>query len=151
MIRIASIAAVLAVACAPAFAQEAEAQAGPQTPDALRLPLIEGVAASPDCGGLYNLAGRAQCMTAPLSRIGEAAEVYTGALLQTGWSGVGGGPNQVLFQRPSEGGCDILEMITFYDFDLPEDQLATVPGYIAFAMSLDAPCMERAEEAAPGE
>jgi hypothetical protein len=151
VIRIASIAAALAMAAVPAFAQDAAAPAGPQTPDALRLPLIEGVTASPDCGGLYNLAGRAQCMTAPLSRIGEAAEVYTGALLQTGWNGVGGGPNQVLFQRPSEDGCDVLEMITFYDFDLPEDQLATAPGYIAFAMNLDAPCMQRAEEAAPSE
>ena len=151
MIRIASIAAVLAMAAAPTFAQDVAAPPPPQTPDSFRLPLIEGVTASPDCGGLYDMAERAQCMTAPLPRIGEVAEVYTGAMLQTGWNGAGGGPNLLLFQRPSEGGCDVLEMITFYDFDLPEEQLPTAPGYIALALNLDAPCIEPAEAAAPSE
>ncbi|MEH6664235.1 MAG: hypothetical protein V7678_05240 [Brevundimonas sp.] len=151
MIRIASIAAAVLALSAPALAQDAAAQPGASTPDSLRLPLIQGVSAAPDCGGLYDLAGRFQCMTGELSLIGDAAEVYVNALLQSGWDALGGAANQAVFQRRAEAGCDVLEMITFYDFDLPEDQLAGAPGYIGLAMSLDAPCLQAGAVAAPGE
>jgi hypothetical protein len=151
MIRIASIVAAVAALASPALAQGAAQTPAAPTPDSFRLPLIPGISASPDCGGLYELAERFQCMTGELPIIADAAEVYISAVLQSGWEALGGAANQAVFQRRSEGGCDVLELITFYDFDLPEDQLAGAPGYIGMAMSLDAPCLQAGAMAAPGE
>ncbi|MFT4955130.1 MAG: hypothetical protein ACI8U3_001512 [Brevundimonas sp.] len=138
--RIALTAAMTVLIALPAHARQ-DASSG-QDNISLVLPVVEGARAAPDCGGLYGLAGRAQCMTAPLSEIGDIAEVYIGALGQTGWSGAGGRPNQVLFQRArSSGGCDILEMITFYDVELSEEALATAPGYLGFALHTGGDCL----------
>ncbi|MBA3999850.1 hypothetical protein [Brevundimonas sp.] len=138
--RLALIASMAALVALPAQARQ-DAAVGDEN-ISLILPVVESARAAPDCGGLYGLAGRAQCMTAPLTEIGGLAELYVGALTQTGWRTAGGGPNQVLFERTrSSGGCDILEMITFYDVELSEEALATAPGYLGFALHTGGDCL----------
>ena len=144
-----AMAAVVALSAAPAYGQE-QPSAGGET--ALSLPLVEGVSAAPDCGGLYGLGGVAQCMSTPLSRLPAVAELYMTALPQAGWAHLGGGDNQVLFQNQREDGqCDFLAMIAFYDDSLPEEALADATGYLGFVLRTEGPCVEPQveEETAP--
>ena len=145
------IAALAAFAAAPAFGQE-QPSTGGETETALSLPLVEGVSAAPDCGGLYGLGGVAQCMSTPLSRLPAVAELYMTALPHAGWAHLGGGDNQVLFQNQREDGqCDFLAMIAFYDDSLPEEALADATGYLGFVLRTEGPCVEPQveEETAP--
>ena len=107
----------------------------------LVLPLVEGVTAAPDCGGLYGLAGTAQCMTTPLPRLPAVAELYMAALPQAGWAHIGGGDNQVFFQHERDDGqCDFLFMLAFYDETLSEEALAQAPGYLGFVLRTEGVC-----------
>lgn len=135
------LAALAALVAAPAQARQDDAPAADET--SLVLPLVEGVSAAPDCGGLYGLAGNAQCMSTPLSRLPAVAELYMTALPQAGWDHVGGGDNQVLFQHGRDDGqCDFLAMIAFYDSELSEEALASAPGYLGFILRTEGACVE---------
>lgn len=135
--RLAVIAGIAALIALPVQAQE---QQGAEV--ALRLPVVEGARAAPDCGGLYNLQGQATCMATWLNNLGALADLYIAALPQAGWAHVGGGDNLVVFQHPNdEGGCDILQMIAFYDIELPEEALETAPGYLGFALHTGGDCL----------
>ncbi|MFN3536269.1 MAG: hypothetical protein ACK4Y4_02355 [Brevundimonas sp.] len=128
-----------ALAAAPAYGQDAPSGAAET---ALSLPLVEGVTAAPDCGGLYGLQGVAQCMSAPLSRLPAVAELYLAALPQAGWAHLDGGDNQVLFQHPRDDGqCDFLVMLAFYDDTLPEEALADATGYLGFVLRTQGVCI----------
>ena len=147
--RLVSIIAALALSAAPALAQDAGAPdtGAPEETTALTLPLVEGVSAAPDCGGLYGLAGTAQCMSAPLSRLPATAELYMAALPQAGWPHVGGGENQVLFQRVRDDGlCDFLVMLAFYDTSLPEAALESATGYLGFILRTEGACADVSTE-----
>lgn len=136
--------AMAAALFSPAIAAAYSAQdvAPPaETTTQLTLPLVEGAAASPDCGGLYDLAGSAHCMTTPLSRLPAVANVYMGALPQAGWEHIDGGDNEVLFQhRRPDDQCDFLVMFAFYDVELPEEALSEAPGYLGFILRTEGPC-----------
>ncbi|MFN3817079.1 hypothetical protein [Brevundimonas sp.] len=149
MKRFLMMAAVAAFAAAPAYGQDAPS-GGAET--SLSLPLVEGVSAAPDCGGLYGLEGRAQCMSTRLSQLPAVAELYMAALPQAGWAHVDGGDNQVLFQnvRP-DSQCDFLIMLAFYDDTLPEEALADATGYLGFVLRTQGACIpaQTEEETAP--
>ena len=95
--RLALIAGMAALVALPAHARQ-DAAVGDEN-ISLILPVVEGARAAPDCGNLYGLAGRALCITAPLTEISGLAEPYVADLTQTGWRTAGGGPNHVLFER----------------------------------------------------
>lgn len=122
--KIAVLAAAAALVAAPAWAQEPAAPAV-VSPDAMVLP---GATLAPDCGGLYNLAGRAFCVSAPLAGISALAEAYVADLQTRGWIAAGGDENRVVFvRRRDAGGCDGLQMQAFYDTSGP-----TSPGSLGY-------------------
>ncbi|MEJ6789475.1 hypothetical protein BrevBR_07960 [Brevundimonas sp. BR2-1] len=127
--KIAGLAAAAALMAAPAWAQDPAAPAPVLTsPDALVLP---GATLAPDCGGLYNLAGRAFCVSAPLAGIGALAEAYIADLGTKGWLPAGGDDNRVVFvRRRDTGGCDGLQMQAFYDTSGPASPGSL--GYLGF-------------------
>jgi hypothetical protein len=121
--KIVMMAAAAALLAAPATAQEAPASLG-----ALVLP---GATLAPDCGNLFDLAGRAFCVSAPLAGIGALAEAYVADLQSKGWIPAGGEDNRVVFvRRRDTGGCDGLQMQAFYDTSRPAGP--DVPGYLGF-------------------
>jgi len=121
--KIVMMAAAAALLAAPAMAQEA-----PASLDALVLP---GATLAPDCGNLFDLAGRAFCVSAPLAGIGALAEAYVADLQSKGWIPAGGEDNRVVFvRRRDTGGCDGLQMQAFYDTSRPAGP--DVPGYLGF-------------------
>ena len=138
MKRLFMIAGLAALVALPATAQDADPAVVGDA--ALRLQLVEGASAAPDCGGL--LTGQTQCVTAPLSDIGRIGELYEAAFLGDGWTHAGGGDNVVIFQyaRP-DGACDFLEMVAFYDPALTEEMMATAPGYLGFTLNTDGVCL----------
>jgi len=96
------------------------------------LPLLDGVQAAPDCGALYDLAGKAFCVTAPLSGMEAAGKAYIAHLEGEGWLAADGNDRRVVFVKRREGGgCDALQMLAYYDRSLPDE--ATTPGYLAFS------------------
>ena len=131
MIRI-LLAATAALSFSTAVqAQTAPAPAGAGGP-ATEVGLLPGAQASVDCGGLYGLAGRAFCITAPLGQVGALAEAYIADLETKGWLSAGGDDNRVVFVKRREGGgCDGLQMIAFYD--TAKVAVAETPGFLGFA------------------
>ncbi len=129
--KMTGLAAAAALMAAPAWAQEPAAPAPApvvSSPEAMVLP---GATLAPDCGGLYNLAGRAFCVSAPLAGIGTLAEAYVADLGTRGWLPAGGDDNRVVFVRRRDGGgCDGLQMQAFYDTSGPAGP-ATL-GYLGF-------------------
>jgi len=94
--------------------------------------VLPGATASPDCGGLMGLAGRAFCVTAPLSALDALAEAYVKDLSGRGWLAADGAENRVVFVRRREGGgCSGLQMMAFHDSSKPAS--ADSPGYLALA------------------
>lgn len=123
--KIVMMAAAAALLAAPAMAM---AQEPPVSPDALVLP---GATLAPDCGNLYDLAGRAFCVSAPLAGIGALAEAYIADLGTKGWIPAGGDDNRVVFvRRRDTGGCDGLQMQAFYDTSRPAAPESI--GYLGF-------------------
>lgn len=119
------LAAAAVLLASPALAQEVAAP----TPDQLVLP---GATLAPDCGNLYGLAGRAFCVSAPLSTIGTLAEAYIAEFQTREWLPAGGDDNRVVFvRRRPEGGCDGLQMQAFYDTSRPAGPDSV--GYLGFA------------------
>ncbi len=137
--------ALLTAAIGLPAAAHARQEAAPEPPadTNLVLPLVEGVVAAPDCGGLYDLAGQAHCMSTPLPRLPAVAELYMAALPQAGWDHIGGGDNQVFFQhRRDDGQCDFLLMMAFFDDTLPEEALADATGYLGFVLRTEGVCQQ---------
>ena len=115
------LAAAAALFAAPATAQGA-------LPD---VPVLAGATATPDCGNLYGLAGKAFCVSAPLAGISALADAYIAELEARGWLAAGGDNNRVVFVKRREGGgCDGLQMQAFYDTSRPAGPEAT--GYLGF-------------------
>jgi hypothetical protein len=127
--KISVLAAAAALLTTPAWAQEPAAPAqAPLSPDAMVLP---GATLAPDCGNLYNLAGRAFCVSAPLAGISALAEAYVADLQTKGWIPAGGDENRVVFvRRRDSGGCDGLQMQAFYDQSGPTGPASL--GYLGF-------------------
>ena len=111
----------------PAATALAQAQGTP-----VAAPVLDGAALDASCGNLYDLAGRAFCVTAPLASIGAIAEAYIAHFQAEGWITAGGDDNRVVFVKRQEGGgCDGMQMQAFYDTNRPAGP--EVPGYIAMA------------------
>ncbi|HEY0103075.1 MAG TPA: hypothetical protein VGB60_06400 [Brevundimonas sp.] len=132
--KLVMMAASAALLAAPAWAQEGAPAAASAFPapvtDAIVLP---GATLAPDCGGLYGLAGRAFCVSAPLAGIGTLADAYIADLGTKGWLPAGGDDNRVVFVRRRDGGgCDGLQMQAFYDTSKPTGAEAT--GYLGFGL-----------------
>lgn len=124
--------AALVLAAAAAQAQTPAAAPTPQGGPATDVPVLANAQVSPDCGGLYDLAGRAFCVTANLGQIGALADAYIADLGAEGWLPAGGDDNRVVFaKRRDGGGCDGLQMIAFYD--TAKTAVAELPAYLGFA------------------
>lgn len=126
MIRILLAASAVLTLATTVHAQAA--QGGPATD----VPVLPNAQASPDCGGLNNLAGRAFCVTAPLGSVGALADAYIADLETRGWLPAGGDDNRVVFvKRREAGGCDGIQMVAFYD--TTKTAVAELPAYLGFA------------------
>lgn len=133
------IAALAALTAAPVAAQTPYSAPTPEvqtptpgTPPPMDVPILANAQVSPDCGNLYQLAGRAYCLTAPLASIGALADAYTAHFASQGWLAAAGEENRVVFVKRREGGgCDGLQMIAFYDTARPAGPEA--PGYLGLA------------------
>ena len=126
MIRILLAASAVLTLATTVHAQEP--QGGPATD----VPVLPSAQASPDCGGLNNLAGRAFCVTAPLGSVGALADAYIADLETRGWLPAGGDDNRVVFvKRREAGGCDGMQMVAFYD--TTKTAVAELPAYLGFA------------------
>ena len=111
-------------------------------------PLLAGAAAAPDCGNLYDLAGRAFCVSAPLASVGALADSYMDHFKTQGWLPATGENNRVvLVKRRDSGGCDGIQMIAFYDTTRPTGPEAT--GYLGFATIPGDVCSSQAPAAGP--
>lgn len=107
-------------------------QAAPSTAVNPGVPLLDGVQPAPDCGDLYDLAGKAFCVTAPLSGMEAAGKGYIAHLEAEGWLVADGNDRRVVFVKRREGsGCDALQMLAYYDRSRPAE--AATPGYLAFS------------------
>ncbi|MDO9588523.1 MAG: hypothetical protein Q7J13_11380 [Brevundimonas sp.] len=107
---------VLAAAAALLAPPTTAGQDPAASPEAMVLP---GATLAPDCGNLYGLAGRAFCVSAPLTEIGGLADAYIADLQTRGWIPAGGDDNRVVFVRRRDGGgCDGLQMHAFYNTSL---------------------------------
>lgn len=100
--------------------------------DPIQAPVLEGATLDPACGNLYDMAGRAFCVTAPLASIGALADAYIAHFQSEGWIAAAGDDNRVVFVKRREGGgCDGMQVQAFYDPNRPAAPEA--PGYIAMA------------------
>ncbi|QBX36309.1 hypothetical protein E4M02_12125 [Brevundimonas sp. S30B] len=119
---------ILTTVFAAALTVAAQAQGAPATDT----PILGVAQASPDCGNLHNLAGRAFCVTAPIAVVGTLADEYIRHFEAQGWLPADGDDNRViLVKRREGGGCDGLQMVAFYDTAQPATPEA--PGYLGFA------------------
>ncbi len=133
------IGTILAASAVLMTSTTAQAQNAPAPPSsalqggpATDVPVLATAQVSPDCGGLYELAGRAFCVTANLGQIGALADAYIADLGGKGWLPAGGDDNRVVFAKRREGGgCDGLQMIAFYD--TTKTAVAELPAYLGFA------------------
>ncbi len=120
----------LAVTAFTLLAQTPTTQPG--APAAMDIPVLGNATVSTDCGNLYQMAGRAYCLTAPLVGIGALADSYSDHFRSQGWLAAAGEDNRVVFVKRREGGgCDGLQMVAFYDTSRPAGPDA--PGYLGFA------------------
>ncbi len=120
------IAAVLALSPVAAVAQAT----GVGVP--VQAPVLTGATEDATCGNLYDLAGKAFCVTAPLASVGAVAEAYIAHFEGEGWIVAAGDANRVVFiKRHDGGGCDGMQLQAFYDPNRPAGP--EVPGYIAMA------------------
>lgn len=104
----------------------------PGAPAAMDIPILGNAQVSTDCGNLYQMAGRAYCLTAPLAGIGTLADTYSEHFRSEGWLAAAGEENRVVFvKRRDNGGCDGLQMVAFYDTSRPAGPEAA--GYLGFA------------------
>lgn len=119
---------ILTTLFAAALTVAAQAQGAPATDT----PILGVAQASPDCGNLHGMAGRAFCITAPIASVGALADEYLRHFEGQGWLAAGGDDNRViLVKRRDGGGCDGLQMVAFYDTTKPAAPEA--PGYLGFA------------------
>jgi hypothetical protein len=128
------IAAVLAVLPMAATAQTAPTGATGATGigEPIEAPVLAGATLDATCGNLYDMAGRAFCVTAPLASIGAIADAYIAHFEGEGWIAAAGDDNRVVFvKRRDGGGCDGLQVQAFYDPNRPAGP--EVPGYLAMA------------------
>tara|TARA_R110002167_G_scaffold5250_7_gene24624 strand:+ start:2902 stop:3336 length:435 start_codon:yes stop_codon:yes gene_type:complete len=139
-----ALSAVLSLGLAgPALARS---QGGP----ASDTPVLDGATVAPDCGNLYDLAGKAFCVSAPLAGVGGLADAYMTLFEGQGWLAAGGENNRVvLVKRRDSGGCDAMQMIAFYDTAAPVD--ATATGYLGFATIPGDVCTAAPEDAEPAQ
>ena len=108
--------------------------------------VLAGATPAPDCGNLYGLAGKAFCVSAPLSGIGALADAYVAEFQSRGWLPAGGDDNRVVFVRRRDGGgCDGLQMQAFYDTSKPVDDSSV--GYLGFGAIPGDVCAGQAEPA----
>ncbi len=129
---------VIAAVAAFGLAQPSLAQTAPAKAQAPSLPLIEGVQASPDCGGVA-LGMPSVCVTTALVNIQPVFDAYVEFLKTNGWVGGAVVENGLVMSRPRDGGsCDVLQVIAFQNPALPVS--ASTPGYIAFAPVPGARC-----------
>lgn len=117
------LAAAFATLTSPSVAQQAIP---------LDMPLLQGAQAAPACGDLLGLAGHALCVTTPLERMESLTDAYIAHLGAQGWLIAGGdGDRAVFVRRKTDGGCDGLQMLAFYDTSRPAT--ADTPGYLGFS------------------
>jgi hypothetical protein len=124
------VAAALALMPAAAMAQATVGATGIGQP--IEAPVLPGATLDATCGNLYDMAGKAFCVTAPLASIGALAEAYIAHFESQGWIVAAGDDNRVVFiKRREAGGCDGMQLQAFYDPNRPAGP--DVPGYIAMA------------------
>ena len=120
------IAAALGLTPMAALGQTAEVG------QSIEAPVLQGATLDAACGNLYDLAGKAFCITAPLATIGGIADAYIAHFEGEGWIAAAGDDNRVVFvKRRDGGGCDGMQFQAFYDTNRPAAPDA--PGYLAMA------------------
>ena len=120
----------------------------PAVPAPMDIPILANAQVSPDCGNLYQMAGRAYCLTAPLAGIATLADTYSEYFRGQGWLAAAGEENRVVFvKRRDGGGCDGLQMVAFYDTSRPAGPEAA--GYLGFATIPGNVCASEGAAASP--
>ena len=150
MIRTIQLAAMAAAfMAAPAVAGQTPT-AQPALPAPMDIPVLANAQVSTDCGNLYQMAGRAYCLTAPLVGIGTLADTYGEHFRSQGWLAAAGEENRVVFvKRRDGGGCDGLQMVAFYDTSRPAGPEAA--GYLGFATIPGNVCAAEGAAATPAQ
>mgnify|MGYP007071975433 CR=1 FL=1 len=143
--KILTIAATALLLSASMASAQTPAEQGQPATDT---PVLAGATPAPDCGNLYELNGKAFCVSALLTGVGALAETYISDFESKGWLVAAGDNNRVVFvKRRTSGGCDGLQMQAFYD-----TATATTPttlGYLGFATIPGDLCAARPAPTAP--
>lgn len=104
------------LAAAALTAGGAWAQDGAASSAEVGLPLVEGMDYDETCGPRPQYQGKAICVRGALAAMQPVAGTYVGHFQTQGWQVVGGEENGVIFaRRRTDGGCDGLEMVAYYD------------------------------------
>lgn len=148
MIRTILLAATaMSLLVAPAVASQTPTTQ-PAVPAPMDIPILANAQVSADCGNLYQMAGRAYCLTAPLAGIATLADTYSEYFREQGWLAAAGEENRVVFVKRREGGgCDGLQMVAFYDTSRPAGPEAA--GYLGFATIPGNVCAAQGAAASP--
>ena len=147
MIMTTALLAALSVSLAPPVVPQTATAPAPQG-EPMVAPLLDGATLAPTCGDLYDLAGRAFCVTAPLAAIGALADAYVAHFQGEGWIAAEGDDNRVVFvKRRDGGGCDGMQLQAFYDTTRPTAPQA--PGFIGMATIPGNVCAASAPSSTP--
>lgn len=119
--------------------------AAPAPVQAPAMPVIAGSTASPDCGGIREIAAGGdlpmQCVTAPLEQIGALAQGYAAEATRRGWMRTGANNNVLWMQKVEAAGtCERMTLIVFWDSARYPEPRAGVPGYIGTILEPGRPC-----------
>ncbi|RZJ97054.1 MAG: hypothetical protein EON88_04465 [Brevundimonas sp.] len=99
---------------------------------------------APDCGGMredMGDTGSMQCVTAPLGQISDLALTLAAEARSNGWTVAGGGANALWMTKPSTNGrCDRMTIIGFWNFRTYPEPRAGVPGYVGVMVEPDQSC-----------
>lgn len=133
----------LALAASLAVAPQAAAPASPPQ----GLSGLANATPSPDCGGMREAIGATsamQCVTAPLEQVSNLALTLAGDARRNGWTVSTGAANALWLVKPSTDGlCERMLIIGFWDFRAHPEPRAGIPGFVGVSVepgqSCDAP------------
>ncbi|WP_420470331.1 hypothetical protein [Brevundimonas sp. FT23042] len=128
--------------------------AAPAPSQAPAMPATAGWTASPDCGGIREIAAGGdrpmQCVTAPMEQIGALAQGYAAEASRRGWMRTGANNNVLWMQKVEAAGtCERMTLIVFWDLTRYPEPRAGIPGYIGTIIEPGLPCEALSPAPAP--
>jgi hypothetical protein len=112
-------------------------------PGVADLPVLEGAAAAPDCGGMPTVfeGDPVACVTAPIDRIDPLVWAYVREARARGWTDASGAANAIWLEKPGiDGKCQKLTIAGFWDFRRWPEPRPGIPGYVAVSVRSDVRC-----------